>query len=88
MTKLNEGEILKLARNIVRKGPQAEYLDPIGARKYGKFWAFTSDEFTQLDAFKEQIINYLNLSEHKKPLCLAVFGPPGSGKSFAVKEIK
>ena len=31
--------------------------------------------------------NYVTKEEVKRPLCIGVFGPPGSGKSFAVKEV-
>ncbi|OCC16363.1 hypothetical protein DBT_0180 [Dissulfuribacter thermophilus] len=31
--------------------------------------------------------NYVTREEVKRPLCIGVFGPPGSGKSFAVKEV-
>ena len=31
--------------------------------------------------------NYVSKEEFKRPLCVGVFGPPGSGKSFAVKEV-
>lgn len=44
----------------------------------------------EIDAFEglgTLIRNYLRTDDWKEPLCIAVFGPPGSGKSFAVKEL-
>ncbi|MCD6389326.1 MAG: ATP-binding protein [Desulfobulbaceae bacterium] len=31
--------------------------------------------------------SYVTKENYQRPLCLGVFGPPGSGKSFAVKEV-
>ena len=48
---------------------------------------FTPGEFRMLEALKDSITCYLATSTPPRPLCLAVFGPPGSGKSRAVKAI-
>ena len=45
------------------------------------------EERGQLLSMRDQIVKYIKLKGHARPLCLAVFGPPGSGKSFSVKEI-
>src|ERR1700745_3555939 len=54
--------------------------------KCGQLYAF-GKERQQLDIFRDLIAAYIAGGAPKRPLCLAVFGPPGSGKSFAVKEI-
>jgi tRNA A37 threonylcarbamoyladenosine biosynthesis protein TsaE len=36
---------------------------------------------------KNAMQEYLQLKRPETPLAVAVFGPPGAGKSFAIKEI-
>lgn len=55
-------------------------------RIFGRIVAFGS-ELGQLHNFKELISRYVERESPGRPLCLAVFGPPGSGKSFAVEEV-
>jgi len=55
-----------------------------------KLGALISIERTELDGFNDVYVliqKYLQDDTSKKPLSLAVFGPPGTGKSFAVQEI-
>ncbi len=53
----------------------------------GRLPAFSQNELRQLESLRDLIVRYVSNSSPVRPLCLAVFGPPGSGKSFAVKEI-
>ncbi|MFL5350853.1 MAG: AAA family ATPase [Hyalangium sp.] len=50
-------------------------------------WSFAREEYEQQLAFQSLVENYIKLATPPRPLCLAVFGPPGSGKSFLVKDI-
>ncbi len=55
--------------------------------RYGHFLTVDRDEMERLNAIRNLIVAYrTNLREHR-PLSFAVFGPPGCGKSFAVKEL-
>ncbi|MFC1675923.1 AAA family ATPase [Planctomycetota bacterium] len=81
-------DFLELAKKVVKEGPDCLRNEIRDAKEFGKLWVFTKKESGQLIAFKQLITDYLAVSKPKKPLCLAVFGPPGSGKSFAVEQIK
>ena len=56
--------------------------------RLGSFSAFTDIEAAQLTEICELLTRYLSMSAPPRPLCIAVFGPPGSGKSFAVEELR
>jgi hypothetical protein len=58
-----------------------------GSTRFGGLFAFTKRESQQLTSLRDLIVRYVGQSSPPRPLCLAVFGPPGSGKSFAVKQI-
>lgn len=83
---MNVENELALARKVVSEGPGA-LADVDTIHRVGELLTFTLDEYQRLIALKESITRYLAISSPPRPLCLAVFGPPGSGKSRAVKEI-
>ena len=71
-------------REIIAKGPSA--LDAVkgtAAWPFGKFWSFSEKEHVRLTATRDRVAKYLAFIKPKRPLCIAVFGPPGSGKSTA-----
>src|SRR5262249_27434153 len=57
------------------------------AREFGALIPLADDETTQLKTVRGLVSRYLAQAGHDRPLSLAVFGPPGSGKTFAVKQI-
>jgi hypothetical protein len=59
-----------------------------GWKPFGAVIPLNDDETHQLAAMSDLIERYIRHQGHSHPLCLAVFGPPGSGKSFAVKQIR
>jgi hypothetical protein len=67
-------------------GPTAK-LDILGWPGFGGLIPLTTRERQQLESLRDLIVRYVNQKDHLHPLCIAVFGPPGSGKSFAVKQI-
>jgi len=63
-------------------------IDGERAWKLGDLWFFDKDEHGEVLAIKDLVQDYLGAETTKRPLSIAVFGPPGSGKSFAVREIQ
>ncbi|HEV3189558.1 MAG TPA: hypothetical protein VGY54_03630 [Polyangiaceae bacterium] len=54
---------------------------------FGKFVPLSTAERSQLESLRDLVGHFARQQRHEHPLCLAVFGPPGSGKSFAVEQI-
>jgi len=80
----NLGELYDVAFDYVRKGPEA--IDGLPQLSFG---AFTTIDRWEIEAFqniRNLIVGYAS-SESTRPLSIAVFGSPGSGKSFGVTQI-
>lgn len=58
----------------------------VPAATFGKLVVIDRDEIESYRAVRSLLRDYLSNRE-KKPLSLAVFGPPGSGKSFGIREL-
>lgn len=76
-----------LAELVAQHGPIA-----LGSRPHlriGNLVSADRREIEPLRILRRLILEYKNRrpSDCKKPLSIGIFGPPGSGKSFAVKEI-
>lgn len=80
--------LLDRAISIVRDGPRRhrEYLETQG-EPFGHLWAFTPDERADLGRLQALLQTWLCRPGPERPLCIALFGPPGAGKSFAVGEL-
>ena len=75
---------LNFAKTIVTQGPlkvNAPYL------RYNKLLAFDRAEIEQLRSIHQIFKQYITDLSIEKPLSICVFGQPGSGKSFTVKQI-
>lgn len=55
--------------------------------RYGKLFTVDRTEIESLQAIQRLMIDYLRSDREERPLSLAVFGPPGAGKSFGVKQL-
>lgn len=56
--------------------------------RYGDLVVATDDERNSLEEKERLIAGYLADPKPKRPLCIAVFGAPGSGKSVSVNKIR
>jgi hypothetical protein len=77
--------IYGLARRIALCGDKA--LGSVPHARFGFFVTADRGEIEALRNLKTLIENYKENPGERKPLSLAVFGPPGAGKSFGVKQI-
>ena len=75
-----------LASDLVVRGPDAM----VRGAPMAKFGLLTSLDRAEIEGYRSvsQLIGeYAARTKAPRPLCLAAFGPPGSGKSFAVTQI-
>jgi hypothetical protein len=76
---------IALAIEVVLQG--TKMLAPAPQAKIGNFFTVDRDETERIHSVRNLILAYKAHQEDKHPLALAVFGPPGSGKTFIVKEM-
>jgi hypothetical protein len=77
---------MTLARLTAVYGPVA--LANLPHLRIGDLLTVDGDEVTALRALRQVLRRYRDASEPgSKPLSVGVFGPPGAGKSFSVREI-
>jgi len=76
----------QIARNIVIEGPESVLRDvPLG--KFGHLLTVDRHEIESFRDISALVGEYCSQSHQKRPLSIAVFGAPGSGKSFGITEI-
>jgi hypothetical protein len=74
------------AREIVRHGSDVP-LAAVPRLQCGKYFTVDRQEIERLNTVRNLINQYQDSPEDKRPLSIAVFGAPGSGKSFAIKQL-
>ncbi len=75
-----------LARRVALFGPRA-LVDELPYARFGKLLVVDRVEIESLRGLERLIKGYERTQRPSKPLSIAVFGAPGSGKSFGVKQI-
>jgi len=78
--------ILAKATDVVLRGP-VKALGSAPMARYGKYITVDRDEIERINALRNLILAYKHNSDDRRPLSIAVFGPPGTGKSFAIKQL-
>ena len=76
----------QVARRIVREGPEAVLKD-VPQGKFGQMLRVDRREIEDFRSIQSLLLEYLNQQQHKRPFSIAVFGSPGSGKSFGVTQV-
>jgi len=77
--------LFAIARHVSVWGPSR--LGAVPSLQIGDLLSVDRDEIEALMGLRRLITHYLKDGKQKTPLSLAVFGPPGSGKSFSVKQV-
>jgi hypothetical protein len=81
---INNKRIFDLAFEYVQKG--SKVIDNLPQLSFGNLTTIDRQEIEAYQNIRNLILSY-TLSDNVRPLSIAVFGAPGSGKSFGVTEI-
>ncbi len=74
------------AMQVVMEGPE-KALGSAPKARYGKYLTVDREEIERINEIRSLILSYSANESDRTPLSIAVFGPPGSGKSFAVEQL-
>lgn len=77
---------LLVAEQMVLEG-SSKGLDAVPRGKFGALETIDRAEIESYGAIRELLSEYIEQPDPPRPLCIAVFGPPGAGKSFGVKQV-
>ena len=76
----------KIAQRIVEEGPEHALADvPLG--RFGNLLTVDRREIESFRSIRALVSEYCQKERQKRPLSIAVFGAPGSGKSFGVIQV-
>jgi len=76
----------QVARKIVKDGP-ARIVSQVPVAQFGRLLTVDRTEIEGYRSVRSLIAQYAKQPRPDRPLSIAVFGRPGSGKSFGIKEI-
>lgn len=83
---LRPARLEEVAYEIVRSG-EAAALESVPVARFGALRTADRVEIESFRSIKNLISEYRATAKPKRPLSIAVFGPPGAGKSFGVTEV-
>lgn len=81
-----EGDLAHIANETLVNGIEAS-TSGIPVERMGAWTSIDRAEIESIRGVRNIVREYLELRAARRPLSIAVFGPPGSGKSFAIKEM-
>jgi DnaJ-domain-containing protein 1 len=73
------------ARRVALRG--AKELRHVPYQQFGDLFLVERHEIERLRTLRQLVTDYADDKRMSKPLSIAVFGPPGAGKSFGVKQV-
>ena len=76
----------EVAHDVVARGP-AVGLSKFPRLQFGRYWSVDRAEIERLNTLKTLLQEFASGPTSSTPLSIAVFGPPGAGKSYSVKEV-
>lgn len=82
----SSANLAEIAYDIVKNGEESA-LKYIPIAQFGKLKTVDRDEFEAYKSIKNLMSEYISSKNVVRPLSIAVFGTPGSGKSFGVTEV-
>jgi hypothetical protein len=81
-----KGSIDQVAKQVVLEGPEIALTDvPWG--QFGDLLTVDRQELESFRSFRNLVCEYCKQGQQQKPLSVAVFGSPGSGKSFGINQV-
>lgn len=81
-----QGDLEDVCERIILEGAETVLVDvPQGI--FGKLFTVDRQEIESFRAIKTLTSEYLNHPKPERPLSIAVFGAPGSGKSFGITQV-
>ena len=80
-------EIIDIAQNVAENGTKVAAQAGFGVAKFGALETVDRNEIENLRSLYRRVVEFTNDIQSKKPLSIAVFGPPGCGKSFSVNQL-
>ncbi|KPL20986.1 MAG: hypothetical protein AMJ93_10690 [Anaerolineae bacterium SM23_84] len=79
------GSLDQVAADIVRQGPE-QALEGVPLGRFGKLLTVDRREIESYRSIQAVLAEYC-AQPRQRPISVAVFGPPGAGKSFGVKQV-
>src|ERR1035437_7716706 len=82
----HESNLEEAAREVVLKGPE-RVLKGVPLGRFGALLTVDRQEIESLRSIRSLVSEYVAQPRPKRPLSIAVFGPPRSGKSFGITQL-